>query len=140
MPIAFVPSPGTILLCDYKGNVPPEMDKTRPVVVISPASQGRHRLATVVALSTTAPHPVMPFHCQITVNPPLPPPFNSPIMWVKGDMLFTASYDRLDRVKIGRNAAGKRTYAAFKVPQLSLPDIQKAVINGLGLGHLTPHI
>jgi uncharacterized protein YifN (PemK superfamily) len=140
MPILFVPAPGTILLCDYEGHIPPEMDKRRPVVVVSPPSQGRHKLATIVALSTTAPNPVMPFHCQITVNPTLPPPFNSPVTWVKGDMLFTASYDRLDRFKMGKNPNGTRIYKAFTAPQGSMPDIHKAVINGLGLGRLSPHI
>jgi uncharacterized protein YifN (PemK superfamily) len=140
MPITFVPAPGTILLCDYSGSIPPEMEKTRPVLVISPPSKGRYKLATVVALSTTDPDPVMPFHCKIAVNPPLPPPFNSPEMWVKGDMLFTASYDRLDRFKMGKNPNGTRIYKAFNAPKASLQDVQKAVLNGLGLSHLTPHI
>lgn len=128
------------MLCDYAGNIPPEMEKTRPVVVVSPPSQGRVKLATVVALSTTAPDPVMDFHCQIAVNPPLPPPFNAPVMWVKGDMLFTASYDRLDRFKVGKNPNGTRIYRVFTVQKAALPEIQKVVINGLGLGRLTPHI
>lgn len=140
MPINFNPVAGTILLCDYSGSMLPEMQKKRPVVVLSPAFKGRYKLATVIALSTTDPNPVEAYHYQFTMNPPLPHPFSSPQMWVKGDMLLTASYDRLDRFRIGKNALGIRTYKTFQVPSGVLPDIQKAVLNGLGLGRLTPHI
>jgi uncharacterized protein YifN (PemK superfamily) len=42
--INFVPERGRILLCDYTlGRVPPEMDKVRRIVVISPRSyNNRH--------------------------------------------------------------------------------------------------
>jgi uncharacterized protein YifN (PemK superfamily) len=140
MPITFNPVLGTILLCDYTGCVPPEMEKTRPVVVISPAFKGRYKLATVVALSTTAPDPVQSYHYQLTLNPPLPAPFHSPQMWVKGDMVLTASYDRLDRFRMGKNPNGTRIYSIFHVQGGDLQEIQKAVLNGLGLGRLTPHI
>lgn len=136
MPITFNPVAGTILLCDYSGSIAPEMEKTRPVVVISPAFKSRYKLATVVALSTD-PNPVEAYHYQFTLNPP---PFNSPDMWVKGDMVFTASFDRLDRFRLGKNAAGVRTYGIRQLPAGVLPEIHKAVLNGLGLGRLTPHL
>jgi mRNA interferase MazF len=140
MPVNFNPVAGTILVCDYKGNIPPEMDKVRPVVVVSPAFKNRYKLATVVALSTSPPTPIQAYHFEFTLDPPLPPPFDSPTMWVKGDMLFTASYDRLDRFRLGKNSAGIRTYGIRQVPNGILPEIHKAVLNGLGLGRLTPHL
>jgi len=116
------------------------MEKYRPVVVISPAMNSRYKLATVVPLSTTPPNPVQAYHHEITLNPPLPPPFDSPQMWVKADMVFSASHERLDRIRMGKNAAEKRVYGIRQVPAADLPEIQKAVLNSLGLGRLTPHI
>lgn len=140
MPIQFHPRPGTILICDYRGSIYPEMGKVRPVVVISPAFKRRFGLATVVALSTTAPDPVENYHYEFDLDPPLPAPFDSPRMWVKGDMVLTASHDRLDRIKFGRNAAGQRVYGVRFVTDGALREIRKAVLNGLGLGCLTPHL
>ena len=141
VPIEFNPVAGTILVCNYgQSMIPPEMEKKRPVVVISPSFKHRSKLATVVALSTTVPDPVEAYHFELALNPPLPFPYDSPTMWVKGDMLFTASHDRLDRFALGKNAAGERTYGIRQVPDGVLPNIQKAVLNGLGLGRITPHI
>lgn len=140
MPINFNPVAGTILICDFSGSIPPEMNKRRPVVVLSPAFKGRYKLATVAALSTTDPDPIASYHFRFALNPPLPMPFDKPQMWVKGDMVFSASYDRLDRFKVGKNSAGMRIYRAFHLPPGILPEIQKAVLNGLGLGRLTPHL
>lgn len=140
MPIAFHPTPGTILICDYRGCTSPEMDKVRPVLVISPAFKHRYKLSTVVALSTTPPDPVMPYHYQFTLNPPLPAPFASAQMWVKGDMVLAASHDRLDRFRMGKNALGKRVYGVRNINAAVLVEVQKAVLHGLGLGRLVPYI
>ena len=140
MPITFNPAPGTILMCDYRGCISPEMAKVRPVVVISPAFKHRYKLSTVVALSTTAPNPVMPYHYEFTLSPTLPPPYDSPRMWVKGDMVLAASHDRLDRFRMGKNAFGKRTYGVRSVDAYILREIQKAVLHGLGLGNLATYI
>jgi uncharacterized protein YifN (PemK superfamily) len=139
MPITFYPDSGTILRCDYRGSIFPEMDKKRPVVVLFSAKR-RFKLATVVALSTTPPNPVEGYHFEFELSPPLPPPFDSPTMWVKGDMVFAASHDRLDRFFLGTNGTGQRVYGIRRVPDTVWLEIQKAVLNGLGLGRLTPHI
>jgi mRNA interferase MazF len=140
MALLFKPQPGTILVCDYSGSVYPEMGKVRPVIVVSPTFKHRPNLSTIVPLSTTAPNPVEDYHHALTLNPALPPPFDSPQMWVKADMIMTASHDRLDRIRAGRNAMGQRTYANRMIPKKDLEDIYRAVLNGLGLGRLTPHI
>lgn len=70
------PKIGTILICDFdQGFKEPEMVKRRPVIVVSPKISTRPGLCTVVALSTTEPRPKMPFHCEIDLDPPLPPPW-----------------------------------------------------------------
>ena len=139
MPLIFQPTPGAILVCDYSGSVQPEMTKLRPVVVLSPKFKNRHDLCAVVPLSTSAPNPIEAYHYELTLNPPLPAPFDSPQMWVKGDMMATVSHQRLDLVRTGR-VMGKRTYVNRLVPQQDLQAIYAAVLHGLGLGRLTPHL
>ncbi|WP_293675629.1 type II toxin-antitoxin system PemK/MazF family toxin, partial [Thiolapillus sp.] len=95
MPIQIHPEQGTIVICDFKGFVPPEMVKRRPAVVISPRLRRRQHLCTVVPLSTTPPNPVAAYHHKFTLDPVLPKPYNSKIQWVKADMLYTVSFDRL---------------------------------------------
>jgi len=41
MSIKFNPEQGLIVICDFKGFVPPEMVKRRPAVVISPRLRQR---------------------------------------------------------------------------------------------------
>ena len=111
MPISMAPKQGTLLTCDFdQGFRVPEMVKRRPVVVLAPAIAVRKGLATVVALSTTPPTPRMAYHCEITLPRPLPPPFDSPTMWVKGDMVVAVGFHRLDLVRIGKDKSGKRSY------------------------------
>ena len=100
MPIMFRPKPGHVLYCDFKGYIAPEIVKTRPVVVISPAHLSRVNLVTVVPLSTTAPTPVEGHHYKLLGNPI---PGSSAIeVWAKCDLVATVCFDRLDRIKIGR--------------------------------------
>ena len=139
MALMYYPNQGEILLCNYGGNVvPPEMDKLRPIVVISPRLRRRENLVGIVPLSTTAPHVMEAFHCQIELGVPLPRPFDSPIMWAKCDMIATVSKDRLDRFKAGRKAnGGARLFVAGKLTDAQLRDIKAAVLCGLGLSALT---
>jgi len=68
MPISFLPPLGTVLLCDYTtGFLPPEMVKTRPVVVVSPRSRRQAIPATqlIVPFSTKAPQMQEAFHVEI---------------------------------------------------------------------------
>lgn len=138
----YYPNQGEVLLCNYGGNVvAPEMDKPRPVVIISPRLRRRGNLVGVVPLSTTAPDVMETFHCQIELAAPLPPPFDSPVMWAKCDMIATVSKDRLDRFKAGRKAnGGARLYVAGKLTDSQLRDIKAAVLCGLGLSSLTVHL
>lgn len=133
MPIREHPPIGSILLCDFdRGFVAPEMVKRRPVIVISPKIRGRVGLCTVVALSTTEPDPKMPYHTQIDLHPFLPEPMKSMGLWVKGDMVNTVGFHRLNFIKTG-NINGKRQYyySMLKAEQIKL--VQECVLKAIGL-------
>lgn len=130
MALKYHPAQGTILMCDYRsGFIPPEMVKSRPCIVVSPRLRQRNNLCSVVPLSTTPPDPILDHHCQISLDRPLPAPFNSPTMWVKCDMLATVSFDRLDLIQVA-----KRTYITPRVTADELEMIQLGMLHALGLG------
>ena len=104
MPINFVPERGRILMCDYDmARVPPEMEKVRRVVVISPRSYN-HRHGSgpgrclVVPFSATnpdrhltradIPFDVLSYEC-LTVE-----------TWAICSAVMSVSHKRLDRVSI----------------------------------------
>jgi len=62
MAIKYHPEIGTIVICDFKGFVKPEMIKRRPAVIISPRIRYRDKLCPIVPLSTTPPNPIMAYH------------------------------------------------------------------------------
>jgi mRNA interferase MazF len=141
MPIKSHPALGTVLLCDFNtGFMPPEMVKRRPVVVISPRITARPGLATVVALSTTPPNEVMPYHCQIDIIPELPAPWSSESNWVKGDMVYSISLQRLDFFRIGKDKQGKRIYLTQPLSNENIKKIRACVLSGIGLAALTKHL
>ncbi|MAW99550.1 MAG: hypothetical protein CMN72_07855 [Sphingomonas sp.] len=134
------PKPGSILTCDYSvGFRVPEMVKRRPVVVISPKIMNRHHLCTVVALSTSEPDPVMPYHCQIDIRPQLPAPFQSDGIWVKGDMVNSVGFHRLDLIRLG-TSNGKRQYLYDPIDADTLRRIRQCVLHGMGMSILTKHL
>lgn len=140
MPLSYYPNPGEILLCDYRVNVvPPEMDKRRPIVIVTPRLRRRGELCGVVPLSTTKPQALENFHCMIELERPLPEPFDSPVMWAKCDMFSVVSRARIDRFKAGR-AGGKRLFLAGKMSAEQLKAVKAATLCGLGLGSLTIHL
>lgn len=142
MPLAYYPSPGEIVLCDYgSGFVVPEMVKIRPVVIVSPRLRRRSDLVAVVPLSTTPPDSAEPHHCSFVLAQPLPRPFDAPEMWAKCDMVATVALARLDRFKDGRvPGGGARRFRTGKVSAAQLVEIRKGVLHGLGLGSLTIHL
>jgi mRNA interferase MazF len=141
MGLSFYPSRGTILVCRYDTVViDPEMRKARPAVVIGPRLRSRGRLVTVVPLSTTAPAELMDFHCKIELVAPLPPPFNSPVMWAKCDLISSVSLDRLDRFKEQHQRGGPRRWRTGSVNPEQLRALKVAVLCGLGFNTLTKYL
>jgi uncharacterized protein YifN (PemK superfamily) len=133
MAIQYHPEPGTILICDFHGFRSPEMLKRRPVVVISPRLRQRYKLCTVVPLSTTTPIPQTAYHYRLHTVPPLPEPYDSEHQWVKGDMVYTVSFDRLFLPFAGKDPLGNRQYDARVIDRADLRA-------GLGMSDLTGHL
>lgn len=140
MALQFHPHQGTIVICDFHGFVTPEMVKRRPAVVISPRLRRREGLCTIVPLSTTPPDPMAPYHTKLHVAPPLPKPYDAKFHWVKGDMLYTVSLDRLNLPFEGKDASGKRKYDARVIDAADLLKIQECVLHALGLTRLTDYL
>ncbi|MCF4129328.1 type II toxin-antitoxin system PemK/MazF family toxin [Methylobacterium sp. SyP6R] len=135
------PALGVVLLCDFNvGFKVPEMIKRRPCVVISPKIAARPGLCTVVALSTDPPDPIMPYHKQINLRPHLPEPWDSDGVWVKGDMVNTVAFHRLDFLRTGKSAAGKRLYLYTPLDGETIKTIRGCVLRAVGLSGLTKHL
>ena len=124
MPLLYQPKPGSIVICDFRGYVAPEMVKTRPVVVLA-KSPTHPQLLTVVPISTTQPVPALACHIQLTTSPI---PGNVVTCWAKCDMVATVALSRLDRVKVGH-----RQYDVPTLNPAELTAIKAAVAAALGV-------
>ncbi|MFN8759665.1 MAG: type II toxin-antitoxin system PemK/MazF family toxin [Tagaea sp.] len=136
------PAIGTILICDFdRGFVAPEMVKRRPVVVVSPKISVRYGLCTVVPISTEVPSPKMPYHLELGgLQPPLPEPWDQGPNWIKGDMIYSVSFNRLDFIRYGKNSDGKRVYRFETLSSEQMKSIRKCMLSALGLVGLTQHL
>jgi len=79
----------------------------------------------------------MPYHCQIDFEPALPPGLSSRGVWIKGDMVYTVGFHRLDFIRTGKDRSGRRTYYYDTPPASDVRRIRGCVLHGLGLGSLT---
>lgn len=137
MAIKYHPDRGTVLICDFKGLIHPEMNKRRPVIVISsPPRRESNRLCTIVALSNTPPNPKMMYNGKIIIEPPLPKPYDKLDTWIKGDMVYRMSFDRLNLIFKGKDSDGKRIYYTNKLSCNDLKEIENCVLSGIGLHKL----
>lgn len=144
MAITFHPKPGMILMCDFTdGFQEPELVKNRPVLVISPPIQERPKLVTVVGLSSQAPDRAMPYH-MVLPKACLPNLgfFQAKETWVKGDMIYAVSFQRLDLIKLGeRNSVtGKRLYYQNRLGRENMKQVYGCVLAGIGLKDLIQHL
>ena len=127
------PPPGTIVRVDLsQGFAPPEMVKRRPAIILSPPIPKRMSLCSIVPLSTSDPAPVLPHHLQLAFNPPLPKPYDSPTMWLKGDFVLTISFRRLSLL-FSRRQDGQRVYDARQLGEEEMNRVRACVRAGLGL-------
>lgn len=132
--LLFHPGPGALLMCDFDGFRLPEMVKTRPVVVISPRPRRIGiRLCTIVPLSTRRPNPPKPFIHHAMDPRSIPAGLGPEPSWAKCDMLYTVSWDRLDRVKIRPPGGGKPVYVDRQVLAKDLAAIRRGVLAALNL-------
>lgn len=145
MPITIHPKIGQILLCDFStGFKEPEMVKSkRPVIIISPQVKGRGNLLTVVACSTVEPNPILPFHYKLPKQSmPQIERFQESDTWVKGDMIYSVGFHRLDLIQLGKKdpRTGKRLYFSQRLGREQMTMIYKCVLHGLNLGQLVDHL
>lgn len=127
------PQPGTIVRVDLsEGFRQPEMGKRRPCVVLSPPIKGRAMMCTIIPLSTTEPNPVLPHHLLIKLDPLLPVPYNSPTMWLKGDIALTVAFHRLRLLQSGWDH-GQRVYDVRILEPAVMDQVKVCVRAGLGL-------
>lgn len=145
MAITFHPRPGQLLLCDFsEGFKAPEMVKSgRPVVVLTSPPKHNTGLVTVVPLSTSAPDPVMPYHCRLPRNcMPQLGRFQNTESWVKGNLVYTVGFHRLDLIKLGKRdpQTGKRIYFTNRLGRERMTEVYTCVLHGLNLGVLAGHL
>ncbi|MEX0582956.1 MAG: type II toxin-antitoxin system PemK/MazF family toxin [Sneathiella sp.] len=130
MPINFNPRAGQILVCDFSGFTPPEMNKVRPVIVISPRLPFRSQIATIVPISTTPPIRDLDYVVKLSKNYHPNSPDDLPC-WAKCDMIMNISIQRLEGFKIGR-----RKWDTPHAKPEDLEAVRIGVIHGLGMKHL----
>ena len=73
----------------------------------------------------------MDFHAKLEFNPPYSPKFPERYMWIKGDMIYSVSLDRLTRPHI-KNYEGKREYPIRILSDQDMRLVMKCVLCGIG--------
>lgn len=144
MAINYHPKVGQILLCDFsQGFKVPEMIKSnRPVIVLTDSTKWRSNLVTVSPLSTKLPNRIQPCHYKIPREfLPMLNLFQSKDSWLKGDMLYTVGFHRLNLIRLGRQEKnGKRRYFLKRLDSEQMKKIYECIMHGLNLGDLAIHL
>ncbi len=145
MSITIHPKLGQVLLCDFsQGFREPEIVKSkRPVIILTSQLKNRAELVTVVPLSTVKPDPVMPYHYMLPKNcMPQIGMFQERDSWIKGDMIYTVGFHRLNLIQLGKrdSVTGKRLYYKNRLGRDRMKEIYASVLHGLNLGMLTQHL
>lgn len=134
MSINFVPERGRILMCNFDmARVPPEMEKVRRVVVVSPRSYNRRHgskpgRCLVVPFSATNPaHHLTPADVPFDATT-----YRSLTVetWAVCSAVMTVSHDRLDRVPI---RLGRRImYSAEMLSGADMTRVELGLRHALG--------
>ena len=109
------------------------MVKRRPAIIVSPRLPYRDGLCTVVPLSTTAPKRALPYVVEVSLDRPLPAPFDGDRAWAKCDMLSTVCFGRLDLFRDGKDQYGKRKYLKIMLNSDAFEEVRRGVLAGLGI-------
>ncbi|WP_335954434.1 type II toxin-antitoxin system PemK/MazF family toxin [Acinetobacter guillouiae] len=126
MALYIQPEIGSIVICDFKGYIEPEIIKVRPVVVIAKHPHNS-KLITVVPLSTTKPQELANFHFEMIS------PIDRKKVWAKCDLIYSVSTDRLNKIKVIKGRT--KTWEILKVTDTQLNSIKTAVANHLKIQH-----
>ena len=134
MALFHYPKVGEVLLCDFRGYEPPEMIKTRPVVVVAGGLNGRSTdLVTIIPLSGQANQPPMLYQIPITLSRPLSQKFDKLHVWAKCDMVAVVSRKRLDRFKIHKVDGGTPQWLSGQISGEQVQAIRVGIVHGLSL-------
>ena len=87
----------------------------------------------MVPLSCTEPRPIMPYHVLLQLERPLGGRWQETTLWAKCDMVTVTSFNRLELIRIGRDATGKRIYNQDKLDPEQLLKLREAVARSIGL-------
>ena len=143
MALKFHPELGTILMCDFgTGFKAPEMVKKRPVIVVSPKLKRRSGLCTVIAISTAHPNPVEDCHYKLpSTCLPETKFFRDKESWVKGDMIYRVSFERLDLIRLDKDPqTGKRQYFKQGLSDEQMKEVFSCLLHSVTLGRLTQYM
>lgn len=130
MSIKFYPRAGAILMADLSDFEEPEMNKVRPVIVVSPRLPYRSEIVTFVPISTTPPRHELPFVVRLSRNYNPLEALEIPT-WAKCDMLLNLSMKRLNGFKMDRRR--------WELPTATADDLEavrKGILCGLGFADL----
>ncbi len=111
--LMFQPKKGDVVWCNFSGFVIPEMVKRRPVIIIK-KHKHNSRLVYVLPISNLSPENIKDHHYKLD-NEFCIKFFNDKDHWVKIDMIYTVSVERLDRVK---TLDGERTIPSIDINTL----------------------
>lgn len=122
----------------------PEMTKSnRPVIILTSSMQGRQSLVTVVALSTVEPDPIMDWHMKLPDRfLPMTPQFANKTSWVKGDMIYSVGFHRLNLIQESRRnpITGKRVYFNDHLGTKTMNKVRACVLRAMQMPDLATHL
>ncbi|MCL2717140.1 MAG: type II toxin-antitoxin system PemK/MazF family toxin [Alphaproteobacteria bacterium] len=126
MAIPFFPRAGQVLICDFNDFRPPEMVKTRPVIVVSPRLPYRSEIVAIVPISRSPPKHNLPFCYRMSKNYN-PQEDDDVPCWAKADLVMNLGLYRMHGFNVGQ---GKWEYP--KVSDTDLEGVRHAILCGLG--------
>ena len=81
-----------------------------------------------------------PYHCEIDIAFDLPAYWGHRRRWLKGDMIYTAGFHRVDLLRLGKDLVGKRVYQTEVLPAADMKRVLACMLNGMSLSKLTRHL
>lgn len=137
MPLTYHPKQASLVVVNFdRGFREPEMVKARLAIVMSKPIARRVGLCTVIPLSTTPPSHPMPYHGEIDIGFDLPGRWRRRC-WVKGDMITSVAFHRVEMIRLGRDRNSKRQYLTRTLDDATFKAVQRHALHGLGLSVLT---
>lgn len=82
----------------------------------------------------------MPYHCTYTIPFRMPKAWGNVERWVKGDMVTTVSWHRVDLLLLDKDKSGKRIYQTQVIDEADFQKIKRCALHGLGFSNLTKHV